>query len=60
MQMILWIAATVVGVAGILIVVWAWITNSSNTYGIALLGLMTVLLLITWSGKSGRDKGDAA
>ena len=58
-QMIIWVAATVVGVIGILIIARSTVTGASATYGIVLLCLTTVLLLITTAAKPGRDKGDA-
>jgi hypothetical protein len=62
-RMILWIIATVIGTAGVSIIVRAFITGGTSMYGIILLGVMTVILVFTWVAEApppGKDKGDTA
>lgn len=57
-QMVVWIIATVVGVAGVIIIARATVIGTDSMLGILLLGVTAALLLITTAGKPGRNKGD--
>ena len=59
--MILWIAATVIGTAGVVIIARTMVIGTSATYGVVLLCATAAVLLITYFTKPvapGRDRGD--